>query len=157
VLVVSDTSPLRALQSLELVHLLLHLHGSVVIPPAVQAELAVSKPLIPAFSIDRYAFIQVRRPATVRSFPTLGRGESEALSLALELHAHEVLIDDLNGRRAAERIGLKPIGALAVLAAAKHKGLVPAVGPLIAQLERNIGFRISQRVKAEVLKQTGEL
>lgn len=48
-LVVSDTSPLRALQTLGRVALIEQVYGRVFVPPAVAAELAVAAPVVGSF------------------------------------------------------------------------------------------------------------
>ena len=57
----------------------------------------------------------------------LGAGESEAMALALVLHADRVLLDELAGRKLALRLGVPVIGSVGVLLAAKRKSLIPAV------------------------------
>jgi predicted nucleic acid-binding protein len=51
----------------------------------------------------------------------LDAGERDAILLALELKADELIIDDMDGRREAERRKLHVVGTLGVLKlAAKH-------------------------------------
>jgi hypothetical protein len=45
----------------------------------------------------------------------LDSGEQEAITLALELQADALLIDELKGRKAAKQHGLKIVGVLGVL------------------------------------------
>lgn len=45
----------------------------------------------------------------------LDRGESETLALALEVGAELVLMDERDGRRVAQRLGLRTVGVLGVL------------------------------------------
>lgn len=45
----------------------------------------------------------------------LGKGESEAIALGIELNADYVLLDDSTARREARRLGLKIRGTLAVI------------------------------------------
>lgn len=61
-IVVSDTSPIRALHFLGQTALLQHLFGTVIVPPAVARELA--QPRIPFESINLsvMAFVEVRAP-----------------------------------------------------------------------------------------------
>jgi hypothetical protein len=87
---------------------------------------------------------------------TLDPGESEALALALELGISVILIDEAAGRVAAVRLGLSPVGVLGTLVRAKQRGLIDSVGPLIEQIQGEIGFFVSQALRAEILRRAGE-
>jgi predicted nucleic acid-binding protein len=78
--VVADASPLIALERIGEATLLPRVLGSVVVPPAVATEVYGGDPLP--------RWIEVRAPAS-RSVGsgTLGRGEQQAIALALELEA----------------------------------------------------------------------
>jgi len=58
--------------------------------------------------------------------PELGldEGETEAISLALELHVPSILIDEKRGRVAAQQQGLLPVGTLSLVAAASTRGFL---------------------------------
>nr|ADO19072.1 hypothetical protein Nfla_3902 [Nostoc flagelliforme str. Sunitezuoqi] len=45
----------------------------------------------------------------------LGKGESEAIALGIELNADYILLDDSAARREAKRLGLSIKGTLAVI------------------------------------------
>ena len=97
-IVVSDTSPIRALAFLEQLTVLERLFGTVVIPPAVVDELANPARLAPGESpveLSRFAFIEVRIPAGQTRVEELAdeldRGESEAIVLAEELHCPAIV------------------------------------------------------------------
>ena len=104
-IVVSDTSPIRALAFLEQLTVLEQLFGTVVIPPAVIDELAHPARLARGESpvdLSRFPFIQVRIPAGQAQVEELAeeldRGESEAIVLAEELHCPAILMDEAAGR-----------------------------------------------------------
>ena len=63
-----------------------------------------------------------------------GAGEQAAILLAQELHADLLLMDDKEGRQAAERRGLTVLGTLGVLARAADQRLV-ALASVLAQLQ----------------------
>ena len=65
-IVVSDTSPLRALSHLDLLELLPALFDEVLVPPAVVAELATPRALLPAIAPERIPFVVVRAPVDRR-------------------------------------------------------------------------------------------
>lgn len=64
----------------------------------------------------------------------IDEGERAAISLAIELGADLLLIDDLDGRRAATERGLKITGVVGILLEASERGLIelqPTVNDLI--------------------------
>ncbi len=149
--VVSDASPLIALHQIGNLGLLETLFGTVLIPPAVARE---------TLSVERPVWV-VERPLTRPVAPAvaharLGPGESEALSLAIEVGADRVIVDELAGRILAQRLGLPLIGTLGILLAAKRKGLVPAIREPIDTLRRG-GFRVANDIYEDLLQRAGEL
>ena len=62
----------------------------------------------------------------------------------------------MKARAAARRVGLEPVGALAVLVLGKRIGRIHAVAPLIDRLQQEINFFVSSRVRQEVLQLAGE-
>lgn len=155
-IVVSDTSPIRALHHLGLLSLLERIYGTVFLPDAVAVELRRPNSLCPAIEPADFAFLQVESPkdqSRVRAIEaSLDDGEAAALVLALEKAADFVLIDERKGRLYAKRLGLKPVGVLAVLTAAKEQSLVPAIRPLIERLQLELQFRLSDQLISEVLR-----
>ena len=69
---------------------------------------------------------------------SLGAGESEAISLAQEIHANWLLLDERAGRRLAQALGLRVAGTLGLLNRAKEKGLLAAVRPHVETLVRTV-------------------
>jgi uncharacterized protein len=159
--VVSDTSPLRALAHLHCLPWLNDFFGSVVLPPAVAAELA-SPPLgLPVVEVSAWPFLSIQAPqnvARVRQLRLqLDMGECEALVLAEELHADAVLMDELAGRGIAVQRGLVVIGTLGLLIRAKHQGLCKEIRPLLDRLQTEINFFVAPALRELVLAQIGEL
>lgn len=158
--IVSDTSPLRALNQLQLVWALGPLYGEVVVPPAVLAELEVTPPGLSPVDLSGYAFISTQAPHDIALVTSLRKrldpGEAEAIALGVELHADFVLIDEALGRRVAKEHQLMPVGVVGVLVQAKDFGLIPVVAPLLDRLEREIGFRLSPEVRQAGLRLAGE-
>jgi len=150
-LVVSDASPLIALHQIDELQLLQGLFGEAVIPPAVAREVTPGVPLPP--------WVKTRRPeqpvAQAILLASLGPGESEAISLAQEIHAEWLLLDDRPARRLAEALGLSVAGTLGLLVRAKEKGLLDAVRPRVEALLA-LGFRASPALVENILRQAGE-
>ena len=85
----------------------------------------------------------------------LHAGEREAIVLARELSA-QLLMDEQRGRETARAQGLELVGILRILAEAKHRGLIPAVQPLVDALRR-IGYRLDEeRILRPFLAEMGE-
>lgn len=149
-IVVSDASPIVALHHLGHVQVLTTLFGEVLVPPAVVAELTAGAPKWRPVQVSDYPYIIVRAPIDSAHVMQLRRrldpGESEALTLAVELGARLVLIDERAGRSAAASLGLVYTGTVGVLMRARARQLVPDVRPLIERLREEIGFFIADAV-----------
>jgi predicted nucleic acid-binding protein len=84
----------------------------------------------------------------------LGKGESEAISLAIELNADEVLIDEKKARNVAIERGLRVIGTLGILDKAASNGLID-LHQAISKLKQT-SFRATSEMIEELLKQHEE-
>jgi predicted nucleic acid-binding protein len=148
--VVADTSPLVALNQISLLGILPSIFGVVSIPEAVRDE---------ASSVELESWIVVRRiereiPQVVRR-PDLGRGEVEAIGLALEMRADWLIVDDLPARRLATSLGIPVVGTVGLLLAAKRRGLIPTAGEPMRRLQA-LGFRLHPDLQRAVLTSAGE-
>lgn len=157
--VVSNTSPILNLAIVGRLNLLHQQFGQIQIPPAVLDELKIndartgSQPIRTAITAG---WIQVQ-PVSNQSFvqllqQTLDGGEAEAISLALELQAKWILLDERDGRKAAKSLGLQVTGVLGVLLRAKESGALPSLQPVIEELTQKAGFRIGPELMARILQ-----
>lgn len=149
--VISNSSPLIGLHRIGQLHLLHQLFGQLVVPPAVVREVAPAT-AVPAW-IEQRSLQQAIGPQILSA--SLGPGESEAVSLALEVHARLLLLDDRPARRLAHALQLPVIGTVGILLAAKHRTLLPVVRPSLDALLQH-DFRISPRLYQQVLMDAGE-
>jgi predicted nucleic acid-binding protein len=126
VIVVSNTSPLNYLLLTGSIDILPALFRHVVIPQAVATELADPGAPEPVRSwIARPPdWLEIRTPSSVRAGAHLHPGERDALSLALELNAGLVLVDDLAARRIARQLGLSVTETIGLLERAANRGLI---------------------------------
>lgn len=158
--VVSDTSPIRALSHLGRLELLAALFQEIVVPTAVVVELEQPRPTFAPVAVRGLPFVCVRSPqdrdAVDALRETLGPGEAEAIILAEELHAEAILIDEAAGRAIALRRGLRPIGVLGTLLRGKERGLIREISPLLDRLQNELGFFISRKLRDDTLRQAGE-
>lgn len=161
-IVVSDTSALANLAIVDHLWLLESIYQTVIIPDVVARELAAaSNPLIPA--ILQVGWIQPQ-PLTNSELANqlqqergLDAGEANAIALALELQADDLLIDERLGRQEALRLGLSIIGILGILLVAKQRSLIPQVQPVMDALISQAGFRVSSQLYQRVLALAEEL
>jgi uncharacterized protein len=149
--VISNSSPLIGLERIRQLHLLQHLFGHIVVPPAVIREVGTMLAIPPW--IEQQTLSQAIGPQILST--SLGAGESEAISLALEVHARLLILDDRPARRLAQALHMPVIGTIGILLAAKRRSLLPAVRPsLDALLDHD--FRISQELYKQALMDAGE-
>lgn len=125
-IIVSDTTPLNYLILIDQVHVLHELYDSVLIPQSVFDEMqrAETPAEVRSWITARPGWLEVRSAQATDPSLKLGAGESDAIALALELHADALLLDDRKARREAQRRGLTVTGTLAVLATAARRGLI---------------------------------
>lgn len=156
-LIVSDTSPIRALNAIGQIELLPKLYREIVIPPVVERELANPPPSLCSVVVSAHSFISVRTPSTIiADVAHLDPGEAEAISLAVELRPELLLIDERAGYAVAKQLGIPVTGLLGVLLDAKGVGLLQRIEPLLDQLRDDARFFISDSVRQRVLQATGE-
>jgi predicted nucleic acid-binding protein len=149
--VVSNSSPLIGLTQIQQLDLLESLFGNIIIPQAVANETAQSVKLPPWISIKT-----LTQPIATRILATaLGPGESEAISLALEINADLVILDDRAARRLAQGLGLKVIGILGILLAAKNHNLISSLRPHLDNLI-NYNFHLAPDLYQKILSDAGE-
>jgi predicted nucleic acid-binding protein len=162
-LVVSDTSPLSNLAIIGRLDLLREQFGEVLMPPAVAHELSdlrndPAQQLL--LSARQDGWLKTKPlPATAPSPPELhdlDPGETEALRLALAISADGVLMDEKEGRQCAALLGVRTIGVLGVLLAARRSGVISALRPEMERLHREAGFFIDAALEKQVLETAGE-
>ncbi|MDZ8136933.1 MAG: DUF3368 domain-containing protein [Nostoc sp. DedQUE04] len=160
-IVVSDTSPINNLAAINHLHLLQQLYGTVLIPEAVYRELTDPNfPVAGATEAQTFIWIQTR-PVQDRTLVEalsneLDIGEAEAIALALEMKANQVLIDERRGRMIAARLNLGYTGILGILVEAKSQRLISAVKPLLDALINQAGFWVAEPLYKRVLQLVDE-
>jgi uncharacterized protein len=155
VIVVSDSSPIRALHHLGLLSLCRDLYHTVIIPAAVQQELRRPTSTCPALEIADHAGFEVRTPGSnpvdLGVPADLDAGETEAIVLAIEMRADLVLMDERKGTEVARQLGLATIGVLGVLLEAKRKGLIDHILPMVDRLVAELRFFVSPTLRQRLV------
>jgi predicted nucleic acid-binding protein len=161
--VVSDTSPILNLAILRRLDLLKEQFEDILIPTAVLDELRIGVNL-PGADVIKSAlceeWIRLQEVENRHLVLTLSRdldvGEAEAIALALQVGAEQILIDERDGRLAAKALGLKTIGVLGVLLRAKRQGRLASLELAMEELRKEAGFYIAPDLFASLLKEAGE-
>jgi len=142
---------LIALEKIRKLELLRHLFSEITVPPAVVLETT------PTVELPSWIAVMPLRLGldlrTVKS--SFGTGESEAISLGLELRPDRVILDDEPARRLARRLGLNVIGTLGLLLSAKRHGLIPGLQSQMDALV-STGFFIGPELYDQILDLAGE-
>lgn len=136
--VISNNTPLVALWTLGRLTLLRDLFTTVLIPPAIRDEFLAVDQEARHEALKKAEWLTVSslsNPRAALAYTGLDRGEAEVLALAVEQSARLIIMDERNGRRYAQRLGLPLTGTLGVLLLGKEAGLITVVKPLIEQLE----------------------
>lgn len=153
IVVVSDTSAISALLQIDEIDILRHLYGQILIPTAVATELQRSHSSIPDFirtvSVKESPVLQTRRFM-------LDVGEACAITLAEQVDADLLLIDEKKGRAVAKQAGLQYMGLVGSLIEAKRRGIIQDLSHLLGRITAEAGFRLSPQLKTAVLNAVGE-
>jgi len=150
IIVIADTSCLISLTKIEAIHFLKELYAEVYVTEEVAFEFGETLP--------EWVLIRKVKDRTNQQILStfLDIGEASAIALAFEFDNVLLVLDDLKGRKEAEKLGFKITGTLGVLFRAKTSGLIKEIKPLIEHLKL-AGFRVSSNVVDEILKKSKEL
>ncbi len=160
-IVVCNTSPLTSLAAIGQFDLLRNLYSTLHIAEAVWDELNAKGKRWPgrddvaaADWIERHT---VQNQALVRALRRdLDRGEAESIALALDLDADLVVMDEKEGRHAAQRQGLCVIGVVGILLEAKAQKHIQELRPYLDALRQTAGFHLSNAVYERALELANE-
>jgi|SRR5580704_8232967 predicted nucleic acid-binding protein len=150
-LVVADSSPLVVLINVGHIEVLPALFANVIIPPQVSTELRQSgRPQsVRQFMDSLPGWLLERTPIAIEPIPSLHSGELAAISLAKEMKADLLLIDEMRGRKAAVERQIPITGTIGVLELAADRRLLD-LGDAFAAIKRT-DFWISHKLLDERL------
>jgi predicted nucleic acid-binding protein len=157
---VVNASPLICLSRAGLADLL-HLAGeTVMVPVAVAREiLARGEADVTARLLAKTPWlVQVEDPEIPPSILgwDLGRGESTVLAWASVHPGTRAIIDDLQGRRCAEALGIPLRGTVGLVLRARRARVIDSAREAFDRLRAG-GTYLADRIVAEVLREVGEL
>jgi predicted nucleic acid-binding protein len=157
---VSNASPLINLARIQRFELLRLFCGELTIPPAVYDEVVTrGSERDGSRNVREALWIRQQSPhdqlAVTALAAELDWGEASA-ALARELNADTLLIDEIRGRRIAQRLGITVKGTIGILTRAKREGLIPNVKDELDRL-RQRGIWIHPHLHQDVLRMAGEM
>ncbi len=148
-IIISDTSCLILLFKIGELSLLNKLSEKVYITPIIKNEFDKKLP----------EWIHVKSPKNKLYQEILQMAidpiEASAIALALELENSVLIIDDLKGRKIADKLKLKFSGTFGLLLKARQAGVINSVKPILKKIKKT-DFRFSDDLFEFILKQAGE-
>ena len=148
-LVIADTSCFILLDKINELALLKDLFNEIATTEEVALEFGNELP--PWIKIES---IQDKKYQTFLSL-AVDRGEASAIALSIEKADALLILDDLQARKLAEKLGLRYTGTLGVVARARREGVIDSVKPIIEKI-RSTNFRFSEEVFAAIVSAAGE-
>lgn len=150
-MIVADTSPLNYLILIDAVEILPTLFREVTIPPAVRQELtaAGASEKVRRWIENSPDWLKILAVGEIDRKIKLGKGEAAAISLANELFADYILLDDKAARLSAMERNLKVIGTLGILKFGDENKLID-FETAVRKLQ-NTNFRASKRLLEDVI------
>lgn len=148
--VIADTSCLIALSKIEAIELLNELYEEIYITEEIALEFGESLP--------EWVIVENVKNKKYQQLLDLylDLGEASAIALALEKIDVLLILDDLKGRKEAEKLGFRITGTLGILFKAKKEGLITELKSYIEKLKA-VGFRISPKIEEDILRKSKEI
>ncbi len=162
-MIIADAGPLIGLARIDHLSILKDLYGGILIPPAVAAELELSKgrpgSRLLAIALED-GWIQLETPDRAEGLRSLrlflDAGEAEAILLAEKHPGDPLLMDEKRGRSVARNRGIPFIGTGGVLLIAKRQGQIERVLPILERLAE-AGYRLAPALQRQLGELAGEL
>lgn len=129
--------------------LLMKMGRKVYVTPVILKEFGKSLPdWISVVSPENYHYQQILEM-------DLDEGEANAIALSLEMKNPILMIDELKGRKVAEKLNLRYSGTFGLILRAKQIGLINSIGPILEKI-KSTNFRFDEKLFEKVLEQAGE-
>jgi predicted nucleic acid-binding protein len=133
--IITDSSCFILLDKIGCLNILEELYGYVVTTPEIAAEYGKRLP--------QWVHVQAvtNRDLLYTYAEMIDIGEASAIALASEVVSPSLILDDLKGRKLAERLKLPYTGTIGVLVLAKTQGVIPLLLPYFEKI-KTTDFRI---------------
>ncbi|MGB9235468.1 MAG: hypothetical protein WCC04_13730 [Terriglobales bacterium] len=156
-----DSGPLISLTHLDLAEALSLYFDTVLVPKAVQIEVnrkhRFRYRLNKLYKTGIFASCRSADEWNVQLLrPLVDEGEAEGLIQAQEGHAAAFIGDEVRARQVARDMGLTPVGTVRILARLQLEGYVKDVWAVIAKLQKDLAFRVSDEIVQKAIARAPE-
>ena len=159
-IIVADTTPIHYLILIGEIEVLKELFGRVIIPQAVFDELHRDRtpPLVRGWMDSAPAWLEVKSASLSLTdvAKSLGKGEREAIALAMELKVDALLLDDKRAKNEARRRNIPVITILNILETAAERGWLE-LPDAVARLRQTNFYLPPEDVIEEVLERDRQI
>jgi hypothetical protein len=156
-MVILNTTPFISLCSVNLLHLMPSIFGSIVVASSVQEECKEGgKIFVP--NLETLPWVTVQPVQHKKQLPVLfelDRGERDTLIIAAEHVDSIVLMDEKPGRNMAEYLGFQVVGTLGILAKARKLGLIESFSGAARDMRQH-GIFFSEALILRIADKLGE-
>jgi len=156
---VCDMGPLHYLVLIGCDHILPRIFERVVTARVV-IEQEMADPHTPEpvrrWATDTPPWLEILEPQQVEDIPSIGKpgvrgdGDRAIISLARELGADVLVMDDVKARREAKKRGIEPLWMLEVLDEAAERGLIDDLSERLEHLKHRTSFYIGEKARAVI-------
>jgi len=157
--IVFNTSPLIFLTKLSYLEKALSLFDDIFVPEAVVEEIAarddevnsrINQLIVSSdFKIKQTSLKNLKNALSNK----LGKGESEAIALAVELNVDFAILDDSSARKQALSLGLNVKGTLGIIKKlVESKGITIQDKNLLYRRLHDMGFWVDENIFNDILK-----
>lgn len=157
--IVFNSSPLIFLSRLEFLDLFLSTEFQFLLPASVKKEISAkqdqSSQHINILISENKLLVQKVQLISLanRLNERLGIGESEAITLGVELQPDYIILDDFAARKEAIRLGLNVKGTLAVIRKLQIEGKISISDlDMLYQKIRDVNFRVKREIFDSIFK-----
>jgi hypothetical protein len=143
-LIISDTSCFIALSNIGELNLLRLLYSQIVTTSEIAQEFGENLPdwvqIIAVSDKSKQQILELQ----------IDKGEASAIALALESENPLLILDDYKARKLANNLKLNYTGTIGIILAAKQKGIIPTIKPLLERIKQT-NFRLSPDLELQAL------
>jgi predicted nucleic acid-binding protein len=147
--IISDTSCFITLSNIRELDILRLLYGVITTTPDIAQEFGEPLPdwvkVVAVTDKTKQQLLEMQ----------IGKGEASAIALALETENPLLILDDYKARKLAYNLKLNHTGTIGVILAAKNKGIISSIKPLLKKIKQT-NFRISQELELQALLEANE-